>query len=217
MTETRHRRISEVLGERSFRNALGYVVFFLTVILPTLDSWESGDDVERADSSNQRPMAERIVGITPPGEPERLSGPNRWKTERGFGPVRGWPGNRPTVREQMNQSWWPDTSRWMWLFGKTCLALLGATVSLMILMPFRGCKRYALLFGPPMGFMVVSAVGLWLLGRTEIYRFEPVIIGVLAASPAFALWYLCCKSAYESRGQTSPVVPAEIIDERRFG
>lgn len=191
MQETEFRRISDVLGQRSFRNGLGYAIFCLMVMLPTVDSWQSGTEVEQ--NAYRDP----------------------WHTRHGVDPMRGWPKGRPSVREQMNRSWWPDTSRIMWMFGKTILAVFGATVSLLILMPFRGCKRYAVLFGPPMGLMVVSAVGLWLMGRTEIYRFEPVVIATIAASPTFALWYFCCKSAYESRRMTSPIGQAEALDERR--
>lgn len=103
----------------------------------------------------------------------------------------------------------------MWMFGKTSLAMFGATASLLILMPFRGCKRYAILFGPPTGLLVVSAVGLWLLGRTEIYRFEPVIVAILAALPTSGLWFLCCKYAYESRFGNDPIIEAEYIPEHR--
>jgi hypothetical protein len=103
----------------------------------------------------------------------------------------------------------------MWLFSKTILAMFGATVSLLILMPFRGCKRYAILFGPPTGLMVVTAVGLWLVGRQEIYRFEPVIVAVLAALPTAALWFLCCKWAYESRYSKDSIIEAEFLYEHR--
>ncbi len=185
------RKIFDVLGKMSLRNGLGYAVFFLLVMLPTLDAWQSGSDTERSST---------------------------WDSHRSNYHSRSFPirhDGRPSVREQMNSSWWPDVSRLMWMFGKTSLAMFGATVSLLILMPFRGCKRYAILFGPPTGLLVVFAVGLWLLGRTEIYRFEPIIIAVLAALPTAGLWFLCCKYAYESRFGNERIVEAEYIPEHR--
>jgi hypothetical protein len=149
----------------SFRNGLGYAVFFLTVMLPTVDAWQAGSETERLSNRDSDRSSLLMRNL-----PTRRDG-------------------LPGVREQMNRSWWPDTSRFMWLFSKTILAMFGATVSLLILMPFRGCKRYAILFGPPTGLMVVTAVGLWLVGRQEIYRFEPVIVAVLAALPTAALWF----------------------------
>jgi len=175
----------------SFRNGLGYAVFFLLVMLPTADAWQSGSETERLSSRHSDHSNYLTRNL-----PTRRDG-------------------RPGVREQMNSSWWPDTSRLMWMFGKTMLAMFGATVSLLILMPFRGCKRYAILFGPPTGLLVVTAVGLWLAGRQEIYRFEPVIIAVIAALPTAALWFLCCKWAYESRYRKEPIIDAEVIHGHR--
>ena len=192
MQTVEHRRISDVLGERSFRNGLGYAVFFLLVMLPTVDAWQSGSETERL--SNRSTDHSNFF---PRNLPMRRDG-------------------RPSVREQMKSSWWPDTSRLMWMFGKTMLAMFGATVSLMILMPFRGCKRYAILFGPPTGLLVVTAVGLWLTGRQEIYRFEPVIVAVAAALPFASLWFLCCKWTYESRFNKEPIPQAEVIHHHRI-
>lgn len=182
------RSISSVLGEISFRNGLGYAVFFLVVTLPTVDSWQSGSEVERLS--------------------EHPGGRSQYLTRN----LPTWRDGRPSVREQMNRSWWPTTSRLMWLFGKATLAMLGATVSLMILMPFRGCKRYAILFGPPTGLLVVTTVGLWLAGRTEIYRFEPVVIAVVAALPTTVPWFFCCKWAYASRIGTESIIEAELVE-----
>jgi hypothetical protein len=191
MQKTENRRISEVLGEMSFRNGLGYVVFFLLVMLPTADAWQSGSETERLSNrdSNRSSYLTRNL-------PTRRDG-------------------RPGVREQMNSSWWPDTSRLMWMFGKTMLAMFGATVSLLILMPFRGCKRYAILFGPPTGLLVVTAVGLWLAGRQEIYRFEPIVIAIIAALPTAAIWFYCCKRAYEVRWQPEEIIAAEIVSDHQ--
>ena len=191
MQNLEHRRISNVLGEMSFRNGLGYAVFFLTVMLPTVDAWQAGSETERLSNRDSDRSSLLMRNL-----PTRRDG-------------------LPGVREQMNRSWWPDTSRFMWLFSKTILAMFGATVSLLILMPFRGCKRYAILFGPPTGLMVVTAVGLWLVGRQEIYRFEPVIVAVLAALPTAALWFLCCKWAYESGYSKDSIIEAEFLYEHR--
>lgn len=188
MQNVEHRRISDVLGEMSFRNGFGYAVFFLLVMLPTADAWQSGSETERLSNRN----TDRSNYLTR-NLPTRRDG-------------------RPGVREQMNSSWWPDTSRLMWMFGKATLAIMGATISLLILMPFRGCKRYAILFGPPTGLLVVTAVGLWLMGRQEIYRFEPVIVAVIAALPTATLWYYCCKWAYESRYSKESIIEAELVE-----
>jgi hypothetical protein len=187
MKDLKHRRISEVLGERSFRNGLGYVVFFLLVMLPTVDAWQSGSEI--------------------------VQGSDRGSIRTGLGinRINAWPDGRPTVREKMNASWWPDTSRLMWFFGKTSLAMFGATLSMLILMPFRGCKRFAILFGPPTGLLVVSVVGFWLTGRDEIYRFEPVIVGLIAALPPAGLWFICCKWAFERQTQRDEVVIAQLV------
>lgn len=189
MQNVEHRRISDVLGAMSFRNGLGYAVFFLLVMLPTADAWQSGSETERLsnrDSDRSNYLTRNL--------PTRRDG-------------------RPSVREQMNSTWWPDTYRLMWMFGKTMLAMFGAAISMMILMPYRGCKRYAILFGPPTGLLVVTAVGLWLAGRQEIYRFEPVVVAVVAALPTASLWFLCCKWAYESRYSIEPTIEAEVIHD----
>ncbi len=175
----------------SFRNGLGYALFFLLVMLPTADAWQSGTETERFSSreSSRSRYPSRNLPVLPDG--------------------------RPSVREQMNRNWWPDTSRVKWVFGKTMLAMIGATASLLILMPFRGCKRYALLLGPPTGLFAVTAVGFWLAGRQEIYRFEPVVVAVIAALPTAAIWFLCCKWSYESRYRTDQIIEAEVVHEHR--
>lgn len=187
MHESRNRRISEVLGERSFRNVLGHAVFFLLVLLPTVDAWQSGSETVRLGS-----------GVT--------SG-----SESGFPYVRGFPRGRAGFGER-TQSWWPDTSRLMWVFGRTALAVFGATLAMLILMPYRGCRRFAVLFGPPTGLMVTIAVGLWLAGRGEIYRFEPVVVAVVASLPTAGLWFWCCQWAFESRPSEPEIVEAEWVD-----
>ena len=191
MRAVKRRRIADVLGQASWRNALGYAVFFLLVMLPTVDAWQTGSDMGRPSTYD----SERVSHLTR-NLPTRRDG-------------------RPGVREQMNRSWWPNTSRWLWIFSKTMLAMLGATVALLILMPFRGCKRYALLFGPPTGFVVVTAVGLWLAGRHQIYRFEPTFVAVFSALPTAGLWFLCCKRAYERPDSNQSLVTAEAMRTRR--
>lgn len=180
------RTISGELGRGSLRTAIGYTIFFLLVMLPTVDAWQYG--------------SERL-------EPVR----DDFRTGLGPGPFRSWPDGRPSVREQMNSSWWPNTARVMWFFSKVSLAMVGATLAMLILLPFKGCKRYALLFGPATGFFVMSAISLWIAGRVEIYRFEPVVVGLVAALPTAALWVVCCKWALDRSSRTDDVVQAEII------
>ncbi len=189
MQHSKRGTISEVLGRMSFRNGLGYATFFLLVMLPTADAWQSGSESVSYESQFGSRADFRYRNL----------------------PTRR--GGQLSVRERMNRSWWPGTSWLMWLFAKTSLAVLGATLSLMILMPFRGCKRYAILFGPPMGLSVVTAVGIWLAGRQEIYRFEPVVVAVIAALPTASLWFLLCKWAYESRHAAQPIVLAEVVPD----
>lgn len=183
-----NRTISGELGKGSFRTGIGYTLFFLLVTLPTLDAWQYGT--------------------------ERLE-PNRETYQTSFGPrtMRGWPERGPSVRDQMNSSWWPNTARLMWFFSKVSLSIVGATLAMIILLPFRGCKRYALLFGPPTGFFAMSAISLWIAGRDEIYRFEPVVVGIVAALPTAALWLVCCKWALDSRSRCHEIVQAEIVGE----
>ncbi len=184
-------KIGDVLGKRSFRNGLGYVTFFLLVMLPTADAWQAGSETVRYESQFDSRSDFRNRNL-----PTRRDG-------------------LPGVRERMNRSWLPGTSWLMWLFAKTTLAVIGATLSLLILMPFRGCKRYAILFGPPMGLSVVTAVGLWLAGRQEIYRFEPVVVAIIAALPTASLWFLLCKWAYEGRRREPPIIVAQVVSDPR--
>ena len=180
------RTISGELGKGSFRTGIGYTLFFLLVMLPTVDAWQYGSERMQPAQSDFR---------------------------SNFGPrtMSGWPDGRPSVREQMNSSWWPTTVSVMWFFSKVSLAMVGATLAMMILLPFRGCKRYALLFGPPTGFFVMCAISLWIAGRDEIYRFEPVIIGIIAALPTAAMWLVGCKWALDSNSNVPEVVQAEVI------
>jgi hypothetical protein len=184
----KHRRISDALGQITFRTGIGYTLFFLLAVLPAADEWQFGSETESVSATSERYSSFQYRNL-----PTRRDG-------------------RPSVREQMNRSWWPDTSGLMWLFGKTMLAMTGATLSLMILMPFRGCKRYAILFGPPTGLLVVTAVGLWLAGREEIYRFEPVVVAIIAALPTATLWFFCCKWSYERIVLPEWVVDGEVIE-----
>jgi hypothetical protein len=180
------RTISGELSKGSFRTGIGYAIFFLLVALPTVDAWQYGSD--------------------------RLQ-PTQETFRSDFGPrtMRGWPDGRPSVREQMNSSWWPNTARVMWFFSKVSLAIFGATLAMIILLPFRGCKRFALLFGPPTGFIVMSAISLWIAGRDEIYRFEPIVVGVVAALPTSALWLLCCKWSLDRSSQADEIVQAQVV------
>ena len=177
---------SGLLAQRPWLRGL-----FPARMLPTVDAWQTGSDMGRPSTYD----SERVSHLTR-NLPTRRDG-------------------RPGGREQMNRSWWPNTSRWMWIFSMTMLAMLGATVALLILMPFRGCKRYALLFGPPTGFVVVTAVGLWLAGRHQIYRFEPTFVAVFSALPTAGLWFLCCKRAYERPDSNQSLVTAEAMRTRR--
>lgn len=182
------RTISGELGKGSLRTGIGYTLFFLLVMLPTVDAWQYG--------------SERIQ-------------PLREDDQSAFGPktMRGWPGERPSVRDQMNSSWWPNTARVMWFFSKVSLSMLGATLAMLILLPFRGCKRYALLFGPPNGFFVMSTISLWIAGRDEIYRFEPVVVGLVAALPMSALWLVCCKWALDRSSHCNEIIQADLVSE----
>lgn len=181
------RTISGELSKGSFRTGIGYAVFFLLVMLPTLDAWQYGSETLQPVRDNYR---------------------------TGFGPrsMSGWPDGRPSVREQMNSSWWPNTGRVMWFFSKVSLAMFGATLAMVLLLPFRGCKRYAILFGPPTGFVVMCAVSLWIAGRDEIYRFEPVVVGIVAALPTTGLWLICCKWALDRSSNSPEIVQAERVD-----
>jgi len=55
MQKTEYRQISEVLGKMSFRSGLGYAVFFLLVMLPTADAWQSGTEVEQISGRESLP------------------------------------------------------------------------------------------------------------------------------------------------------------------
>ncbi len=81
-------------------------------MLPTADAWQSGSESVSYESQFGSRADFRYRNL-----PTRRDG-------------------QLSVRERMNRSWWPGTSWLMWLFAKTSLAVLGATLSLMILMPF---------------------------------------------------------------------------------
>jgi hypothetical protein len=183
------RTISGELGKGSIRTGIGYTLFFLLVMLPTVDAWQFG--------------SERLKSVREDNQPS-------------FGPrfMRDWRDGRPSVRDQMNSSWWPNTARVMWFFSKVSLAMFGATLAMVILLPFRGCKRFALLFGPPNGFFVMTAISLWIAGRNEIYRFEPVVVGIVASLPMSALWLICCKWALERNSGSHEIVTANFVRNR---
>ena len=161
------RKISDVLNGYNFRTLVGYGLFALTAILPAADAWQRG-------------------------EPDPVAAPAAPQ----FGP-RGFAGRPPGMHGPFRSSATTGLGTWAWRFTKPFLAAFGTTAAMIILMPFSGCKRYALLFGPPAGFMASVAVSLWLWERTDVYRFEPVLVAVVAALPAGTLWFFCCKRSYE--------------------
>ena len=193
------RRIQAVLGERSFRNLCGYTLFTLVVILPSVDAWKYGSETE----TNTSPMASTST-----------FGSSRTNSFSRFG-APAFRSDFPS-RIPQRQSVESSGTSWIWFLGRPILGMMGATLSLMILMPFSGCKRWALLFGPPTGLATVMAISLWLWGRSEIYRWEPIVIGVLAALPTATLWFFCCKWAFEGRSASThfpnEIVNAEVVN-----
>lgn len=59
----------------------------------------------------------------------------------------------------------------------------------------------------------VTAVGVWLAGRQEIYRFEPVVVAVIAALPTASLCLHLCKWAYVRRHAAEPIIVAEVVPD----
>jgi hypothetical protein len=150
--------ISSALSQRSIRNFIGYALFTLCTIIPSVSIWQYGGDASQQPAFN-RPQ---------------------------FGPRGG--------RFQQSPVDWKARAWWI---GRGVLAVVGTTVAMMILLPHAGCKRFAVLFGPPTGLAAVAATAYWLTGRTEIYRVEPVLVGLMAAVPTGFLWVLCCQKPYE--------------------
>ena len=148
------RRIFDVLNRRSFRTLAGYGLFALLAIIPVVEGWKRG-------------TPDPVVAPAAPPFPNR-----------GFG-VRSL-----RAREPLNSRPSSGLGTWVWRLGKPVLAAFGTTLAMLILIPFSGCKRYALLFGPPAGFMASVSVSIWLWGRSEVYRIEPGLAAVVGALPA---------------------------------
>lgn len=156
----------EELSRRTFRNLCGYLLFAACVIVPAISDWKSGAPV----------MAPAV------GQP-------------GIGNPSQFPGNRQQPGGVLSDS--GDVrarlAKWIWWLTRAMFASIGTTIAMVVLLPYRGCKRFALLFGAPTGLAAMIATGVWLSGRTVVYRAEIVVIAIVAALPTGFLWMKCCE------------------------
>lgn len=178
------RTVYSSLNERSCRNTLGYLLFAISTILPTIAYWQSGGDqvpLHRPQWSVDRPRSH---------------------------PLGPWPGTgerSDTGTRVAVIAWW---------LVRAAFAALGTTIAMAVLLPYPGCKRFALLLGAPTGLAAMTASSLWLAGRTEVYRFEPVLAGIVGAIPTGFLWLQCCKWSFDLHNELpAPDVPYVIGDE----
>ena len=183
--------IQAALSQRTVRNLIGYMLFAVSAIIPAVSSWQ------------REPVPQRTA-------PGFRSSPFDGPPSRRFGDRRGSQGPFTTLTSR-------DALSWAWYFFRLFLTTVGTTIAMLVLLPYSGCKRFAILFGPPTGIAVMTATSLWLAGRTSIYRVEPVLVAMIAAVPTGMLWILCCKSSYERhyhrRVRGSRDVPHEIEDD----
>jgi hypothetical protein len=77
----------------------------------------------------------------------------------------------------------------VWRIFKTGFVMVVATLGVMLYYPRPGFKRYALLCGPLIAIMVPLTLSLYLRGRTEIFRAEILVVSLVAAIPAIALYF----------------------------
>jgi hypothetical protein len=66
--------------------------------------------------------------------------------------------------------------------------VLVATFGLILYYPRSGFKRYALLCGPLIAFLVPACVAQYLEGRTEVFRAEVLVVTLLALAPGVGLY-----------------------------
>jgi hypothetical protein len=118
-------------------------------------------------------------------EPAEPSGGRSFPTGRyaprgGFLPERESPGVLATV----------------WTGIKRVTMIVITTAALMLYYPRRGFKRYALLCGPILAIVAPWAVGAYLQGRSEVFRFEIVLVAMAASLPgAFLYVFLTWRKA----------------------
>ncbi|MGE3777187.1 MAG: hypothetical protein AB7F89_08390 [Pirellulaceae bacterium] len=84
----------------------------------------------------------------------------------------------------------PGVVSTLWGIVKRCFQVTVATLGVMLYYPRSGFKRYALLCGPFIAFFVPFVVGLYLRGRSEVFRAEIVVVALLALAPGVALYVL---------------------------
>ena len=167
----RHSIITE-LSRRSFRNLFGYMLFAVSTIIPSITEWRSAAPVQ-----------------SPPAmQPMLMDRLPRHRFGHRFDQPRLSPGGIVAT-----------ASGWAWWLARIFFAAAGTTIAMIILLPYPGCKRFALLFGAPTGLAAMTASAFWLSGRAVVYRSEPVLIAILAALPVGLLWIVCCKNAFERR------------------
>lgn len=167
------------------------MLFAVSAIIPAVSSWQ------------REPVPQRV---TPGFRSSPFDGP----PSRRSGDRRGSQGPFTTLTSS-------EVLSWAWYFFRLFLASVGTAIAMLVLLPYSGCKRFAILFGPPTGIAVMTATSLWLVERTSIYRVEPVLVAMIAAVPTGALWILCCKAPYERhhrrRVRESRDIPHEIEDD----
>lgn len=99
-----------------------------------------------------------------------------------FHPSGGFLGNRDE----------PDSGalHTLWTFVKRSFVVIVATFGVMLYYPHSGFKRYALVCGPLMAFLVPPCIEWYLRGRTEVYRVELVLVSLVALLPGILLYII---------------------------
>lgn len=76
----------------------------------------------------------------------------------------------------------------IWSTIKRAAVVFMTTIAFVLYYPRLGFKRYALLCGPLLAFIVPACIDMYLQGRVEVYRVEVALVMLAAMSPGVGLY-----------------------------